>query len=361
MEFQTYVTWIAGPVQIAFLDLVLGADNAIIIALVCRTLPRYQRFNVMAVGTGAALLLRVVLTALTGTLMALPLIRIVGGIVLVLIAISLTDEAGFLPKIGDRSDDPTAPRDKQADSEAFWDAILLVVLADGIMSLDNTVALAAVAKGDVVFLVLGLLLSVPTLVFGSWLLAELLGDTPILSRFAMAILGWIAGDMVISDPLIAGWIATQAPALVYAVPLAMVILVLAKVAFKPVIVPIEVSEPLTDLTFAEGADGDPTAATKPAPAVEPDAAIAQTPDPTPASVLNTLPNVISHADISEEVPEPSVETDTASLTPQDMSSGVPRPAMSPMVERVILGGFIVLFTIAAILIGVAIYFGSATF
>jgi hypothetical protein len=83
-------------------------------------------------------------------------------------------------------------------------------------------SLAAVAKGDVLFLILGLALSVPTLVFGSWLLTELLGTTPLLSRFAMAVLGWVAGDMAVSDPLIADWVKTEAPALAYAVPMAWV-------------------------------------------------------------------------------------------------------------------------------------------
>jgi predicted tellurium resistance membrane protein TerC len=78
MEFQTYVSWISNPVQIAFLDLVLGADNAVIIALVCGSLPRSQRLNVMIVGTGAALVLRVVLTMLTGAIMYTPALRIRG-------------------------------------------------------------------------------------------------------------------------------------------------------------------------------------------------------------------------------------------------------------------------------------------
>lgn len=376
MEFQTYVAWISNPVQIAFLDLILGADNAIIIALVCRTLPRYQRMNVMIVGTGAALLLRVVLTALTGTLMALPLIRIVGGLVLMLIAISLTDEVGFLPKVADRGDDAFGTRDKQADSEAFWDAILLVVLADGIMSLDNTVALAAVAKGEVIFLVIGLLLSVPTLVFGSWLLSELLGDTPILSRFAMAVLGWVAGDMAVSDPLVANWINTQAPALVYAVPLAVVLFVLAKVAMKPIVVPVGALERI------EYGDAEPERVVEVTPT-----AAARVTAPTP--VIEVVPEAVTVADVAMPEPVPAIESEPAS-TPQIVAHVTPpatdsvavaepfvpaevpeatlettqeddRPGMSPMTEKIILGGFIALFAMAAILISVAIYFGAATF
>jgi YjbE family integral membrane protein len=238
MEFQTYVSWISSPVQIAFLDLVLGADNAVIIALVCRSLPRSQRMNVMIVGTGAALLLRIILTMLTGALMFTPLLRIAGGCVLILIAVTLTEDLD-VGRIADASDaDGGAPQDANAASEAFWDAILLVVVADGIMSLDNTVALAAVANGNVVYLILGLALSVPTIVFGSWILSELLGQSPFVARIAMAVLAWIAGDMAVSDPLVADWITTTAPALALGIPIAAVVFVLAKAAFKPVTVPL---------------------------------------------------------------------------------------------------------------------------
>lgn len=364
MEFQSYVSWISSPVQIAFLDLVLGADNAIIIALVCRTLPSYQRLNVMIVGTGAALLMRVVLTALTGTLMALPMLRIAGGFVLMLIAISMTDEAGFLPKIAERTDDGT-PRDRQADSEAFWDAILLVALADGIMSLDNTVALAAVAKGQVLYLFLGLAVSVPMLVFGSWLLAEVLVETPLLARLAMAVLGWIAGDMAVSDPLVAGWIDAQAPALVYAVPIAVVVFVLTKGAARPIVAPAGVIGPLdmVDL-FSEGPDerspSRPEAIPEAAP-VEPEPVAAVSPlpaivdEPPPVEPVQDVA-LVADPDVgavSSEVT--AIEPETQGDLPQE-----PRPGMSPLVERIILWGFIGLFTIAGLLIVIAIYFGSRT-
>jgi predicted tellurium resistance membrane protein TerC len=130
------------------------------------------------------------------------------------------------------ADAEPATRDPDADSEAFWDAILLVVIADGVMSLDNTVALAAVANGDILYLVLGLALSVPTVVFGSWLLSELLGRTPFLGRVAMAVLGWVAGNMIVSDPLIANWILLNAPALSVGIPIASVVFVLAKAGFN---------------------------------------------------------------------------------------------------------------------------------
>ena len=264
MEFQNYLSWVSSPVQIAFLDLVLGADNAVIIALVCRTLPRHQRMNVMIVGTGAAMLLRVILTMLTGALMFVPLLRLVGGFVLVLIAVSLTEELDLGSDVAVNSavEGSDRPRDRDKDSEAFWDAILLVVLADGVMSLDNTVALAAIANGAVLYLFLGLALSVPTLVFGSWLLSEVLGNTPFLARIAMAVLAWVAGDMAVSDPLIAGWINTTAPALTLGIPIATVVFVMAKATFKSVAVPRLVAGPF-----------DPREVSAVAASAEPDASV----------------------------------------------------------------------------------------
>jgi len=320
---------------------VLGADNAIIIALVCRTLPRHQRLNVMIVGTGAALLLRIILTAATGALLFAPFLRIAGGLVLLIIAMSLTDEFDLGPTPVAATGDGK-PRDKTAESELFWDAILLVVLADGVMSLDNTVALAAVAKGDVLYLMFGLALSVPTLVFGSWLLSELLAQTPFLATVAMAVLAWIAGGMVASDPWIADWIGTSAPALTFAVPIAAVVFVLGTTAFKPVIVPVPVAGPLDAFEFA--GVGGPDAITPVAEAWGEDAGEAET-----TLVLVPTPARSEVADVASEPNDAAPPPDAA-------------PAMKrPREERLVIIGLIALFGVAAVIISSAIYFGGATF
>jgi YjbE family integral membrane protein len=357
MEFQTYVSWIASPVQIAFLDLVLGADNAVIIALVCRTLPRHQRLNVMIVGTGAALLLRIVLTALAGALMFVPLLRLAGGLVLVLIAVSLTDEldVGPIAHSSDTGGDGK-PRDKVAESEAFWDAILLVVLADGVMSLDNTVALAAVAQGNVVYLVLGLVLSVPTLVFGSWILSDLLGQTPFLARAAMAVLGWVAGDMAVSDPLVADWIANTAPALTLGVPIASVVFVLAKSAFKPIVVPLPMAGPLDGsggARVAEGGDDAAVQLAEPVTTAAPIAVIAVEPPP--------LLQAAAPAAIGKPDPIGEARAAMADDRESEPAAGPVEPAPRRAEERFVIIGILILFGVAAAIISSAIYFGGATF
>ena len=358
MEFQPIVSWISSPVQIAFLDLVLGADNAVIIALVCRSLPRHQRLNVMIVGTGAAMLLRIVLTALTGALMFAPLLRLVGGFVLILIAISLTDQFDVGPVAGKAAADDGRPRDHQAESEAFWDAILLVVLADGVMSLDNTVALAAVAQGDVVYLVLGLALSVPTLVFGSWLLSELLGQTPFLASFAMAVLAWVAGDMAVSDPLIADWIKTTAPALTLGIPIACVVFVLAKAAFKPVALTILPVGPLDSFGLGADAAEGATSADPNSPSQTPDI---QTPDvqtPWPAEPAPDAEPAAADAP-APEVVVPVTELEDAELEDAEPNAEGGRQRTGE--ERLLIAGFVVLFAIAAVIMSAAIYLGGATF
>jgi YjbE family integral membrane protein len=350
MEFQSYVSWISSPVQIAFLDLVLGADNAFIIALVCRTLPLHMRMRVMIVGTATAVLLRLVLTALTGALMFVPLLRLVGGIVLVLIALSLTDELDL-----GETDQPEGAaagpdrRNAQAEAELFWDAILVVTLADGVMSLDNSVALAAVAKGDVIYLALGLLLSVPTLVFGSWLLSQLLGQTPLLAKFAMAVLAWVAGDMIVSDPLIAGWIATDAPALGVGVPVAAVVFVLAKTAFRPIAAVPLLDGPLTGgASEADASRNAPTIDAEPEPVPEPFAFAISAANHPPAEPVSA--------------PEPEIDVDpelAALATPEPDDSEPPR--RRTLEDRLVVAGLVALFGVAAIIMSAAIYFGNATF
>ncbi len=343
MEFDSLVTWFSSPIQIAFLDLVLGADNAVIIALVCRTLPRRQRMNVMIVGTGAALLLRLLLTAVTGALMFVPLLRLAGALVLVLIAVGLVEDLGG-PAADEAAEDdgPDEPQDAQAASEAFWDAILLVVLADGVMSLDNTVALAAVAKGDVLFLILGLALSVPMLVFGSWLLTDLLGTTPLLARLAMAVLGWVAGDMAVSDPLVADWIATEAPALTTAVPIAAVIFVLVQSAFASRPRPEPRSRALVDQETSRSAVQSPE---QPAQDEREEAAL-------PSAHAETAPAASAQPAPVKSFAQPQSPVD--GLDPADDEADETRSRD----ERLLLYGLGALVIVAAILISLAIFIGG---
>jgi YjbE family integral membrane protein len=199
--------------QVSFIDVLLSGDNAVVIALACRALPDGQKRLAMLAGTGAAILLRVVLTLMASAVLQIPLLKLLGGIALVVIAIRLT--------LGDADDAYNDRKSQQEGSSKvdFYSVMATVVIADLVMSADNVVALAAVAKGSFATLTLGLLLSVPLLMFGSWHITTLLERHPILIRLGGALLGWIAGDIAVTDPLYVGWISRQSPALSLVVPI----------------------------------------------------------------------------------------------------------------------------------------------
>lgn len=189
-------------------DLLLSGDNAMVIALACRSLPPVQKRQAMLIGTGGAVVMRILLTTVAGFLLQVPLLKLAGGALLVIIAIKLLlDEDN---EAGDEAHGPAATD--------LWAAVVTVVTADLIMSLDNVVGLAAVAQGSVLLLTLGLLISMPLLMFGSLFVSTLLARYPLMVRGGGALLGWIAGDIAMSDALIADWVNQQSPALTVVVP-----------------------------------------------------------------------------------------------------------------------------------------------
>ncbi|UTH74611.1 YjbE family putative metal transport protein [Chromobacterium sp. IIBBL 290-4] len=198
--------------QVSFLDLILSGDNALVIALACRALPEQLRRQAILWGTGFAILLRLLLTAFTGVLMMVPLLKLTGAVILLFIAFRLLlDDAG--------GEDGGALAEKASHSDQLWNAVTLIVGADLALSLDNVVALAAAAQGSVLFLLLGLLLSVPLLMYGSLLLSRLMNSYPLLIPAGAAALGWLAGSLAVGDALWADWLAANAPALQVVVPL----------------------------------------------------------------------------------------------------------------------------------------------
>jgi YjbE family integral membrane protein len=203
--------------QVILVDLLLSGDNAVVIALACRTLPEQQRRKAMIYGAGAGILLRLFLSLTVNLLLKLPLLKIVGSVALLLIAIGLMTE-----------EEEIAENLEGAANHTLSAAVMTIVVADLVMSMDNVVALAAISQGSFVFLGLGLLLSVPLLIFGSGLLSRLMDDMPELITLGGALLGWIAGSIAVTDPLIAGWVHTQSPALAVVVPLATAILAVAQ-------------------------------------------------------------------------------------------------------------------------------------
>jgi YjbE family integral membrane protein len=182
--------WVA-VVQIIWIDVVLSGDNAVVIAMACRDLrPRERRLG-MIIGAGAAAALLVMFTLSVSALIQLPGLRIVAAGALLFIAVKL---------LGPKSDRST---DLPASAESLWRAVRLIVVADVVMSLDNAVAVAAVANGRYALLALGLAISIPTVVAGSAIVLALIERFPIIIWIGGAILGWVAGELLIGDPLLA--------------------------------------------------------------------------------------------------------------------------------------------------------------
>lgn len=197
-----------GLLQIIGIDLVLSGDNALVIALACRSLPPRQRKWGIILGTGAAVVLRVAIAAAIIYVLEVPLLKFVGSLLLVWIAIKL-----LMPEA--ESSDGTAGH---AEATNLWSAVRIVVVADAVMSLDNVLAVAAVAKGSVLLLALGIGISIPLMVVGSAMMLWLLDRFPILVVAGSGLLGWVAGELAVHDPIAGGWMAEHLPWLAASLP-----------------------------------------------------------------------------------------------------------------------------------------------
>ena len=202
--------------EIVWINVLLSGDNAVVIALACRSLPAAQRKWGILLGVAPAIVLRVVFTLFVGTLLAAPYLKLIGAALLLWIAVGL-----MLPEA---DEDPAHPGEPHG---SLWAAIRTIVVADAVMSLDNVIAIAAAAKGDTLLLILGLLLSMPMIIFGSALLLRVMERFPILVTAGAGLLGWIAGELILSDPLLAGWAEQRGPLLTEAVPALGAVLVMA--------------------------------------------------------------------------------------------------------------------------------------
>ena len=174
--------------KIIWINILLSGDNAVVIAMACRGLPPRQRLWGMILGAGVAIVLRIVFTGVVASLMTLPYLKIAGGLALFYIAAKL-----LVP------DDPD-----ESETEAvahLWRAVRVVAIADIIMSLDNVIAIAAAAGGNMALLVLGLAISIPLIVAGAAAIMALLDRFPILVWAGAALLGWIVGEVIATDPV----------------------------------------------------------------------------------------------------------------------------------------------------------------
>jgi len=181
--------WVS-VLQVIWINILLSGDNAVVIALACRGLPPRERLWGMVIGAGFASVLLIVFTGLISVLLTLPYLKLLGSIALFWIAVKL-----LAPQAHDAEDTPEAVED-------LWRAVRIVVIADIVMSLDNVIAVAAVAKGQYVLLTIGLAVSIPMVIAGSAIILALLERFPILVWGGAAILGWVAGDIMASDPII---------------------------------------------------------------------------------------------------------------------------------------------------------------
>jgi YjbE family integral membrane protein len=181
----------AAVVQIIWIDIVLSGDNAVVIAMACRGLPAGQRRLGMIIGAGVAAALLIVFTITMSALMSsLPYLRLISACALIWIAITLVG-----PSQHDEADAPEA-------AGSLWRAVRIVVVADIIMGLDNALAIAAIANGRYLLLGLGLAISIPIVFAGSAIVLALIGRFPIIVWAGGAVLGWVAGGLFVSDPVI---------------------------------------------------------------------------------------------------------------------------------------------------------------
>jgi len=187
VDMQTPAFWLAVG-KIIWINVLLSGDNALVIAMACRGLRGRHRLWGMIIGAGIAVILLIAFTGVVATLMALPYLKLIGGIALIVIAAKL-----LVPENED---------DEIAAGTTLWHAIRIVVIADIIMSLDNVIAVAAAANGQLSLLILGLAISIPMIIAGAALIMLVLDRFPVLVWLGAILLGWIAGEVMETDPAV---------------------------------------------------------------------------------------------------------------------------------------------------------------
>ncbi len=183
---------------ISVLNLLLSGDNALVIALAVRALPRRKRILGQVWGAVGAVVLRLAFVAIVSLLLRVPFLQFVGGLLLVWIALKLVR-----PETGEG--------DAMRHGASLWDAIWIIIVADVTMSLDNVLAIAAAARGEMLLVMFGIGLSLPIVVWGAGLLAKLMNRYTWIVWLGGGLLGYVAGEMIVEDPLIVRWLGDAAP------------------------------------------------------------------------------------------------------------------------------------------------------
>jgi YjbE family integral membrane protein len=177
--------WI-GLMKIIWINIILSGDNAVVIALAARSLPDHQQRQAILFGSGAAVVLRIALTVVAAALLELSFLQIIGGILLLYIGAQLLSEDG-------------GEDEGEVEKASLFAAIRTILIADIVMSLDNVIAVAAAAKGNMTLLILGLAISIPMVIFGSAIMIKLMTRFPIIVTFGACLIGWVGGETIASD------------------------------------------------------------------------------------------------------------------------------------------------------------------
>src|SRR2546422_2451321 len=192
LEYLVSAEFWVGLIKIIGVNIILSGDNAVVIALAARSLPPKQQTQAIIWGSGAAIVMRILLTLFAVALLTLPWLKIVGSLLLFWIGVKLL-----------------VPEEDDAEIEAsdqLLSAIKTILIADLVMSLDNVIAVAAAAGGSILLLILGLAISIPLVIFGATLLLKLMERFPVIITIGGALIGWVAGEMLVADSALEGWL-----------------------------------------------------------------------------------------------------------------------------------------------------------
>ncbi|WP_159917127.1 TerC family protein [Pantoea sp. 18069] len=192
MEFISTPDFWIGLFKIVWINIILSGDNAVVIALAARSLPPAQQRKAIMFGSGAAVVLRIVLTVVAAKLLELSFLQVIGGVLLLWIGYQLLS--------GNEEGDG-----ESKGTGSMMAAIRTILIADLVMSLDNVIAVAATAQGNMVLLILGLAISIPLVIFGSTLMIKLMERFPVIITLGAALIGWVGGETVVNDRLLHGY------------------------------------------------------------------------------------------------------------------------------------------------------------
>lgn len=207
-----HMEFLSSVLSIVILDLVLAGDNAVVIALAARNLPREKKNKAIYLGTLGAIVIRTLMTLCAVWLLTIPYLQALGGLVLIPVACKLLKKEEHTEHVD--------------SSTGFWGAIKTIIIADAVMGIDNVLAIAGAAHGDFLLVVIGLLISVPIVVWGSKWIGRWMEDYPILVYVGAGILAWTAGSMIVHDKIIGSYLNSVSHALTFLIPITIVGLVL---------------------------------------------------------------------------------------------------------------------------------------